>query len=267
MESFNDRIAQLRKSASMTQEALAQKLGVTFQAVSKWETGAGYPDVTLLPKIAAIFGTTVDHLLGGPAPEAAPAPAAPAAPVAPAAEAPSGSDATEPAAGTEPAPDVSVDVPGDLEIRVFCKGKPVGEARVAGTVHVRVFGRARDIRCEASLACGTVEGDVSVGNNLDCRGDIGGDVKVGGHMRVKGDIGGDVKVDGHLACYGDIGGDVQAGSVEAGDIGGDVEAETVTAGEIGGDVDARTVKRHRNENRRWGADRGAEPGAEPGDED
>jgi transcriptional regulator with XRE-family HTH domain len=57
-------IARLRKQKGATQEELAQHLGVSYQAVSKWETGAAYPDITLLPAIAQYFGESVDTILG-----------------------------------------------------------------------------------------------------------------------------------------------------------------------------------------------------------
>lgn len=56
-------IAALRKEKSMTQEELAQRLGVSPQAVSKWENLTSCPDIALLPDIAEIFGVTVDELL------------------------------------------------------------------------------------------------------------------------------------------------------------------------------------------------------------
>lgn len=58
------RIAQLRKEKNMTQEAFARSLGVSPQAVSKWETGIGYPDITLLPQIARELGVSIDQLFG-----------------------------------------------------------------------------------------------------------------------------------------------------------------------------------------------------------
>ncbi len=61
---FGQMIMKKRKEIGITQGNLAEKLGVSFQAVSKWENGAAYPDIELLPKIAVILGTTVDAILG-----------------------------------------------------------------------------------------------------------------------------------------------------------------------------------------------------------
>ena len=58
-------IAMQRKQRAMTQQDLADKLNITNRAVSKWETGEGYPDITVLPALAEIFNVTVDELLAG----------------------------------------------------------------------------------------------------------------------------------------------------------------------------------------------------------
>ncbi len=58
-------ILKLRKKCNMTQQTLAEKLDVSDKTVSKWENGQGYPDITIFPKLAALFGVTVDYLLLG----------------------------------------------------------------------------------------------------------------------------------------------------------------------------------------------------------
>lgn len=62
--SLGSRIAELRRKKNMTQEDLANALGVTPQAVSKWENDLSCPDITLLPQLARLFDVTTDELLG-----------------------------------------------------------------------------------------------------------------------------------------------------------------------------------------------------------
>jgi len=64
---IGDYITTLRKNRNLTQKDLANQLGVTDKAVSKWERGAGYPDISLLRPIADLLGTTVNELLEGEA--------------------------------------------------------------------------------------------------------------------------------------------------------------------------------------------------------
>lgn len=59
------RIAALRKEKELKQDALAEALGVSPQAVSKWENDQTCPDISLLPKLAELLGVTVDELLSG----------------------------------------------------------------------------------------------------------------------------------------------------------------------------------------------------------
>lgn len=63
-ETLGRRIAAHRKRLGLTQDALAEQLGVTAQAVSKWENDQSCPDINMLPKLAEIFGITIDTLLG-----------------------------------------------------------------------------------------------------------------------------------------------------------------------------------------------------------
>ena len=61
---IQEQIVFLRKQKGLTQEELAKALGVTNQAVSKWESGQCCPDIQLLPELAKLFEVTVDELLG-----------------------------------------------------------------------------------------------------------------------------------------------------------------------------------------------------------
>lgn len=61
---FGENLKKLRQERNLTQERLAEFLGVSFQTISKWERGDNYPDITMLPEIASFFKISVDNLLG-----------------------------------------------------------------------------------------------------------------------------------------------------------------------------------------------------------
>ncbi len=63
-QTLGKRIVENRKRLGLTQDQLAEQLGVTAQAVSKWENDQSCPDIATLPRLAEIFGTTTDALLG-----------------------------------------------------------------------------------------------------------------------------------------------------------------------------------------------------------
>ena len=65
IEKMGQFIAELRKSLQMTQRELAEKLNITDKAVSKWERGLSYPDISLLRPLAEILGVTTGELLNG----------------------------------------------------------------------------------------------------------------------------------------------------------------------------------------------------------
>ena len=64
-ETIGNRIAKYRKANGLTQEALANLMGVSSQAVSKWETDASCPDISALPQLCRILGISTDELLTG----------------------------------------------------------------------------------------------------------------------------------------------------------------------------------------------------------
>lgn len=63
---LGNQIKSLRLSKGLTQEALAEQLGVTAQAVSKWERNAALPDIGMLPQLSVLFGVTIDQLFAIP---------------------------------------------------------------------------------------------------------------------------------------------------------------------------------------------------------
>ena len=75
---WNERIAAARKAAGLTQEALGEKLGVSRQAVSKWESGQAVPDLDTVAKLCLALGFSADYLLFGREDAPAPAESAPA---------------------------------------------------------------------------------------------------------------------------------------------------------------------------------------------
>ena len=62
---FNEKLQELRQQKSLTQEELAEQLFVSRTAISKWESGRGYPNIDSLKAISKFFGVTVDELLSG----------------------------------------------------------------------------------------------------------------------------------------------------------------------------------------------------------
>ena len=60
---FNEKLQELRKSKGLTQEELAEKLFVSRTAISKWESGRGYPSIDSLKEISRYFSVTIDELI------------------------------------------------------------------------------------------------------------------------------------------------------------------------------------------------------------
>jgi len=64
MSAFSTNLSRIRKQQRLTQQALAEKLNLTFQAISKWETGQSLPDLEQLTRLAGLLGVSTDTLLG-----------------------------------------------------------------------------------------------------------------------------------------------------------------------------------------------------------
>lgn len=272
-ESIGSIIMRLRKEHGMTQEQLANALGITFQAVSKWENGISSPDISTLPLLADLFGVSVDALLGreqlSPKEERLIA-------WTPEETAPSASEqveerAPDPEAEAEPVYDVpGQDLPwpdddcfyavlyhghslvghlaGDPDLVpakkhfVFSYEGPAQNIFSDFSVEIHgsvkgVRGVLGDVKAGASVSCGDVGGNAHAGTGLQC-GDVEGDAFAGAGIEC-GDVGGNLTAGGSVEC-GDVDGNLKAGgSVKAGDVDGSVNAGgNVNCDDVGGSVTA-----------------------------
>lgn len=185
-------IANCRKNMNITQEMLAQKLGVTNQAVSKWEADQSCPDIQLLPEIADIFGITIDELFGR-------------------------------ASKTQ---QIQTGLPWEndntLRVVLFKGHTLVHNGLPSENITFQYEGPALNVESAISVHCGDVSGSVDAGANVCC-GDVGSSVDAGANVSC-GVVGGDIDAGMSVTC-GDVGGDVDAGTtVECGHVEGDISA-------------------------------------------
>ena len=193
---FAEIIVNRRKALGLTQEGLAQKLGVTNQAVSKWESGQSCPDLALLPRIADLFGITIDELFGRE-PKAVDFPAQP----------------------PFPWPDDGV-----LRVLLYAGHTRVyGPVEGADEIHFCYEGPALNIESAVSVYCDDVMGNVTAGGSVNCD-DVYGSISAQGSVNCD-DVKGDIRAGGNVTCdcaEGDIhaGGNVQvdeaSGEIHAG---------------------------------------------------
>ncbi len=165
---LGQRIKLKRKELNLTQEDLANKLDVTYQAVSKWENGTSLPEIQLLNKIAKSLNTTYDFLLDG-------------------VEEDDDEATTEKAFWGEILGNITKDIHGDV-------GKVLGnvDADIYGNVKGNIYGKVNNIygNVEGNII-GDVEGDITgyVAGNLV--GTVYGKVKLGVKGKIRGSIIGD----------------------------------------------------------------------------
>lgn len=239
---INDVIRNKRRSLGISQEVLAESLGVTVQAVSKWETGLSYPDIVMLPKIAEYFEMSLDGLFFG--------------------------------SDRENVSDCALNgIPDDGKLRIVqCIGNKVlgqneyrrddkigliipdtdkkeisfevwGSVDIEGDVGGFVDAGA-EVNCGdvgtyvdagGGVNCGNVGAHVEAGGGVNC-GNVDAHVEAGGGVNC-GNVDTHVVAGGQVNC-GNVGTDVQAGGdVKCGTVGGDVNAgDNVSCTSIGGNV-------------------------------
>ncbi len=183
---LGNKIAALRKEAGLTQEALAQRLDVTNQAVSKWESETCCPDITLLPRLADVFGVTIDALFGREA------------------------EPQEPRKAQNPFDLSGMDWEDDGILRVVLFA---GRQLITGHPAVREMsfcfeGPALTVYSQLSVTCEDVGGDIHAGGDVNC-GYVAGNVTADGSVTCD-DVAGDVHADADVTCDS-IEGNVTAG--------------------------------------------------------
>ena len=216
-ETLGTNIMRLRKEAGLTQEQLANALGISYQAVSKWENGVSCPDISALPLIADLFSVSIDSLFG-----------------------------RETVALTEvqeepkqSGPDYPWPDDNCLYAVLFRGHNYIGSGNVDGHQKKRIEfcyeGPAINIHSDFSVTCqGDVEGDIKAGGSVDC-GEVGKGVTAGGSVNCD-TVGGNVSAGGSVTCD-DVGGSVSAGAnVTCDYVGGDVRANSVQCDEISGGI-------------------------------
>lgn len=204
---MNEIIAKCRKELGLTQEGLAQQLGVTNQAVSKWESGQSCPDIALLPKIADLFGITIDALFGRETIEAHKA--------------------------ELPWPD-----DGTLRVVLYAGHTHVGHSHPkAQEISFCYEGPALNISSELSINCDAVSGNATAGGDVNCD-DVYGSVTAEGSVTCD-EVYGSVHAGGNVTCD-EVDGDINAGGNVTCDCAeGDIRAGgNVNVDEASGDIHA-----------------------------
>lgn len=190
---LGNKIATLRKEMGLTQEGLAQKLEVTNQSVSKWESDQCCPDILLLPKIADIFGVTIDALFS-----------------------------------RETAAPAETDLPwgddGVLRAVLFVGRKLIDGHEAAETIRFEYEGPALNVSSAFSVCCDSVGGGVNAGTSVTCDS-VGGSINAGGDITCDS-IGGNVRTGGNITCDSIDGNAFAGGNIRCDEINGG----TVTAG-------------------------------------
>lgn len=212
---FGERILKFRKELNLTQNEVAEKLFVTYQAISQWENGITKPDIEILPKIAEVFGKSIDELFY---------------------------DETSTKFKVK-------DFEENKLYIVVAKGKDLitvvdyeKKEEVKDNIEIKIEGDAVDVYSNFSVLIeGNVKGSVNAGNNVQCDV-VGGSVNAGNNVQCDG-VNGGVNAGNNVTCDGINGGLNAGNSVECDDIcgtvtvGGNLECSSIRGNvKVGGDL-------------------------------
>ena len=219
MENINitlaENILKYRKKIGLSQEELANKLGVTFQAVSKWENAKAAPDIAFLPMMADIFGCYIDELFSREV-------------------------------KSEIHYDHCPEFPwcDDTVIRgVVCEGQKILQyAEITDKFTFEIIGNAKNVQSECNIEVkGSVSGGCKAGGSINVQGPVSGGVSSHGEILIKGNLSGGCNTGGNLRVDGDFAGGCNTGMTVTcgGDFSGDVNCKNLT---VGGDVKAKIIE-------------------------
>lgn len=205
-------IAEFRRKEGLTQEQLADRLGVTYQAVSKWETGVCCPDITSLPLLAQIFQVSIDRMFAPPS--------------------------SEP---TRLAESLPWEDDGTLRAAVFIGQRLMAEEDARRPEIRFVYeGLALNVESRLGIECGDVQGNAEAGCGINC-GNVGGYAEAGCGINC-GNVGSYAEAGGGICCgnvegYAEAGGGINCGNIEGDvDAGGSVSCGMVKGGVSAGDA-------------------------------
>lgn len=208
---LHDTISHYRKQMNLTQEALAQKLGVTNQSVSKWESAQCYPDISLVPKLAEVFQISIDELFG-----------------------------KEPRfSGLKDIFSLRDDV---IRVVVARGQEIVDMKKLNEPIHIEFPKHVEGLRCRVeifgNITCNdSMFGDVECQGSIQSNKDIFGNVSSSNNVACNQIYGDTSNFYGTLSCKGDIHGNAstfQGGNISCGNIAGDVTC--------GGNIECNTIE-------------------------
>lgn len=210
---IQETIKERRTEKNLSQEALAEAFGISVQAVSKWETGLSYPDITMLPKICDFFNITMDTLFYGEKGQAL------------------------------------NELPDDNKYRVVqcIGGKVISHEEYDSKKKIKLLipsssDKKFDLEIWGSADIeGDINGNVNAGGGVNCS-DVSGYVQAKGGVNCGG-VGGYVEAQGGVNCGGIDGYLKAGGGVNCGGIGGDASAQgSLNCGNIEGNATAQKIK-------------------------
>ena len=231
-------ILKYRKKNGLSQDELAQRLGVTFQAVSKWENAKAAPDIAFLPIMADIFGCYIDELFSREV-------------------------------QTQTTYSLCSELPwaddGVIRGVVYDGRKVLKHGAIFDKFTFEIIGEAKNVQsecsievhgnvsggCEAGMSItvsGSVSGGCQCGEKIIIGGNLSGGCSTGEDITVGGSLSGGCNTGGDITCGGNLTGDVNCGdtitvkgSVEAKRIQGNVVCNFLKCERIEGDVTINQV--------------------------